>query len=155
MRLIRSVEIQRFRSCERTKIDDVGDLAVMVGPNNSGKSNVLRALNLFFNEETEPDQYLDFDIDFRLRPATKKKKSIRVCEEFSLPDEFHFIVKLHPSRELLGEHFWIAKEWTPRPDPFKPEFGISRDGVGFGCECGGEADGDEEREAGHVEPALP
>ena len=132
MRLIRSLEIQRFRSCEATRLDELDDLVAIVGPNNAGKSNILRALNLFFNEEPEPHSFIDFDVDFRLRPPTsKKKKSIRICVEFSLPEKFKFRHGTEAAEELLGRHCWIAKIWTPLPDPFQPVFEISRDGEAF------------------------
>ena len=35
------------------KLDDVKDVTVLSGKNDCGKSNVLRALNLFFNNQTD------------------------------------------------------------------------------------------------------
>ena len=47
--MIEKIEIQYFRSIYRTTITDVSEINVFTGKNDVGKSNVLRALNLFFN----------------------------------------------------------------------------------------------------------
>ena len=132
MRLIRSVEIERFRSLSKVRLDDLTDVVAVVGPNNGGKSNILRALNLFFNDETDPDSWLDFERDYHLaagrqeeeeeeeeeekKKKKKKKKSIRVGVEFEIPESFpkFFRTGLGEVRDYLGRRFWIRKRWTPR-----------------------------------------
>lgn len=47
--MIEKIEIQYFRSIYRIVITGVGNINVITGKNDVGKSNVLRALNLFFN----------------------------------------------------------------------------------------------------------
>ena len=118
MKLIRSVVIQKFRSCEKATLHDLGDVVALTGPNNSGKSNVLRALNLFFNSETDPNSFLDFDVDYRLSPPSKKKRSISVSVEFTLPEKFRFRKGLESAEDLLGRHFSVRKRWTL--DSFEP-----------------------------------
>ncbi len=54
MKLIQQIKIENFRSIEIETIQNVGEFNILVGKNSSGKSNVLRALNLFFNGEVEP-----------------------------------------------------------------------------------------------------
>lgn len=67
MNLIRKVEIVKFRSIYKQTIS-LGDLSVFSGKNNSGKSNVLKALNLFFNTEssfkTPYDHAKDYNIAY-------------------------------------------------------------------------------------------
>jgi predicted ATP-dependent endonuclease of OLD family len=52
---ISKITIQRFRSIMsmELKIDNDNNIISICGPNNVGKTNTLRAMNLFFN----PDQY--------------------------------------------------------------------------------------------------
>lgn len=45
---IREVEIKNFRSLRNIKLENLGDLIILIGPNGSGKSNILEALELFF-----------------------------------------------------------------------------------------------------------
>ncbi len=52
---IRRIKIKNFRSIRNLDIE-VTDLATFVGDNDSGKSNILKALNLFFNDVTESNQ---------------------------------------------------------------------------------------------------
>lgn len=49
MNIIDSIEINYFRSLYQAKLKSVDKYNVLVGSNDSGKSNILRALNLFFN----------------------------------------------------------------------------------------------------------
>lgn len=56
---IKRIEISNFRSIQKIAID-CARLQVIVGNNDAGKSNILRALNLFFNHETNPGENLIF-----------------------------------------------------------------------------------------------
>lgn len=70
MDIIERIEIKHFRSFDggkdqvKVRIDELKDLNVFSGANDSGKSNVLRALNLFFNNEISPGIKFDTDRDF-------------------------------------------------------------------------------------------
>src|SRR5690349_15649458 len=41
---IAGIAIQKYRSIKRTPRLNLGDITILIGPNNEGKSNVLRAL---------------------------------------------------------------------------------------------------------------
>ena len=71
---IRKISIQRLKSLKKVSMVNIGDLVVLIGANGSGKSNLLEALTLFFNEldfdTTERniwnlDKYLWFDKKYR------------------------------------------------------------------------------------------
>lgn len=69
MKIIEKIEIKSFRSfCNRkgdkSEIHKISDLNVFSGANDSGKSNILRALNLFFNGYTNPGQFFSFNEDY-------------------------------------------------------------------------------------------
>ena len=53
MRYIEKIEISKFRSFGETIKIDTFDFNVFSGGNDSGKSNILKALNLFFNNQTD------------------------------------------------------------------------------------------------------
>lgn len=63
MKIIEKVEIHRFRSIADSSIQ-TEDINIFSGKNNSGKSNVLKALNLFFNGDSGFDQKYSFDKDY-------------------------------------------------------------------------------------------
>lgn len=64
MLTLKSVEVQNFRSIVETPLRmEFGSLTAIVGPNNCGKSNILRALNLFFNGAVEGEPYTS-DLDY-------------------------------------------------------------------------------------------
>ncbi|MGA2463997.1 MAG: AAA family ATPase [Thermodesulfobacteriota bacterium] len=122
MKLISEVEIKGFRSIRNCKLTDLGDFTVFAGLNNSGKSNFLRALNAFFNDQTDPETWLDVDNDY-FRPDLRKKrrKQISISVKFSLPEHFKFRKGLEPVQRLfVGNEFTITKTW--RRKDFLPTY---------------------------------
>lgn len=83
---ITSVRVTNFRSLVDVQVDLTGYTA-LVGLNDAGKSNVLRALNLFFNAETDIGEPLVFDRDFsqNAKVGVKKAKQIEVEVELQPP----------------------------------------------------------------------
>ena len=109
MKLIKRVEIAYFRSIYKARLDRLQSVNVLFGRNDSGKSNVLRSLNLFFNNETNPGQKFDFARDFchaRLAeadPTRDVRKFVYVKLWFATPASW---------RASLGEEFWVKKQWN-------------------------------------------
>jgi AAA15 family ATPase/GTPase len=100
MKIISKIEINYFRSVYSVTFSKNNDINVLIGGNDSGKSNILKALNLFFNNKTELENSFDFFDDLsRLREeqarATKGRAFLWVRITFnnflnwkSLPDQF-------------------------------------------------------------------
>lgn len=100
MRIISKVEINYFRSTYSIDLKRTNDLNILVGENDSGKSNILKALNLFFNNESELGQSFFFQDDLSRKRAeevrnTKGRATIWIKVHFlnfmnwrSLPSEF-------------------------------------------------------------------
>lgn len=109
MILITKVTISGFRSFSTDEITDLGHLNVLVGKNSSGKSNVLRALNLFFNNEVDPGQKLSFERDL-FDSGQRRKKQLKVTVEFTLPSGFVLRKKLE-HLAALGNQFSITRIW--------------------------------------------
>lgn len=69
MKIIEKIEIKHFRSFDwsrgqkKVEIIDLQDVNIFSGKNDSGKSNILRALNLFFNNEVAPGVPFDLKRD--------------------------------------------------------------------------------------------
>ncbi len=121
MEFIKTAQISKFRSIGDVELAQLGDFSVLVGLNNSGKSNLLKAIHLFFTDRVEPDLPLEFSRDFFRRDLTsKKRKRISIELEFSLPTAFKFRKGLELTERLLGKNFKIRKEWGPDGAP--PEF---------------------------------
>lgn len=132
MKLITRVRIEGFRSIRDADIEGVGSFTALAGLNNSGKSNVLRALNAFFNEETDPERRLQVDSDYH-RPdlRRKRRKRIRVTVDFDLPIQFRFRTGLQYVEDFFSQrHFSITKEWSrqsPQPEYFHNGAPVGRD----------------------------
>jgi energy-coupling factor transporter ATP-binding protein EcfA2 len=130
MILIKSVHVVGFRSLENCRLDKLGHFHGLVGKNSCGKSNFLRALNLFFNDEVENGRSLSFDTDYFAKPQRKQKRRISIKVEFELPSAFKFRKQQSYLAEL-GARFSIERAW---------ELGQRRNvGVTYGINSGGKS----------------
>ena len=102
--LISSIQIKNFRSIENILIP-VTDLTVFVGQNDAGKSNVLRALNLFFNNEIDIGVPLDFVSDFYQFAKTGQRKAREIGITLSIKIPYNY------TREQMPEEVSWTKTW--------------------------------------------
>ena len=83
MKIINSIRIKYFRSILNTTRGNIkylptSDLNIIVGSNDAGKSNYLRALNLFFNNETDANKVFNFHNDFSYQRQGVRREESRV-----------------------------------------------------------------------------
>lgn len=117
MRIIEKIEIKHFRSFgEKTKIYNLKDLNIFSGANDSGKSNVLRALNLFFHDD-KIDLYhsFNFPVDFsraheEVLKGQKKGKSFIEIRILFCPLKRQFDSKVLPNKFWIIKRFYRDKE---------------------------------------------
>lgn len=93
----------------KVRLSDLNDITVVTGGNDVGKSNVLKALNLFFNNHTEWQQEPEFYRDFsqkrlkKVRQDTiKGKQFISVKVWFNRPPSYS---------NSLPERFAVRRRW--------------------------------------------
>ena len=97
--LIQKIEIHSFRSIEKI-ILPVKELNVFSGTNDVGKSNFLKALNLFFNNQTDFLKTLKFEDDYnkvsraKMIRSSKMKQLIKIRLYVNPPKTY---------KSLLGE----------------------------------------------------
>ncbi len=90
MNVIKRIEIRNFRSIHHLKVEnDLQSINTFIGKNDIGKSNILRALNLFFNGETEIGKKLNFWEDFNktLERKSGKGQYIKITLDIDLKYE--------------------------------------------------------------------
>ncbi|MFG1247244.1 ATP-dependent nuclease [Xanthobacter flavus] len=87
--MISQIMIRNFRSIASADIPGEW-ITTLVGANDAGKSNVLRALNLFFNGETNPGEPFDFSRDFNqfAEARVRKAPQIEIRIRFRLPESY-------------------------------------------------------------------
>ena len=96
MQLIKHIYIKNFRSIKEVNID-CQKLNIFSGLNDAGKSTVLKALNLFFNDETDFNTPFNFEVDYNKNArVSKKTKEIIIRIEFNLPDSYKSTKKSFP-----------------------------------------------------------
>jgi AAA15 family ATPase/GTPase len=126
MQLIEKIELKYFRSFgeKNVKITDLKDLNVFSGSNDVGKSNLLKALNLFFNDEININEKFDFkkDLSFlqKIRSDNKleEKKKTRTKEQPN-PSQRDLFVRIKvffnrdvpDSKSTTPNKFWVEKTW--------------------------------------------
>ena len=86
---IQRVHVKNFRSLVDETIE-LSDYNFFVGKNDSGKSNVLKALNLFFNNKTDFNTPYDFDCDYSkfAKRGAKQAREITISLDIVIPDTF-------------------------------------------------------------------
>lgn len=111
MDLIKSIKIEGLRSIKDQVLPATSSFNVFVGKNSSGKSNALRALNVFFNGAVEPNNPINFLRDhYEQVPRRKKRKRISISVEFQLPDNFNLRRGLEPLKSF-SDQFTITRSW--------------------------------------------
>ncbi|WP_417909187.1 ATP-binding protein [Candidatus Electronema sp. PJ] len=98
-----SVSIENFRCYQAEVKVDLSDLTVFIGKNDSGKSSVLEALEVFFNNETVKIEKDDCNI-------YSDNKEIKITCEFSdFPGELTLDAG---AQTTLAEEYLLTKEGT-------------------------------------------
>ncbi|MEJ6531757.1 ATP-dependent nuclease [Pseudoalteromonas lipolytica] len=87
--MIRLINITHFRSIRKLNLT-TEEITTFVGKNDAGKSNILRALNLFFNGKTDSHKNFNFNADFNIHAKTYKQRAKEVTVElvFKLPPSY-------------------------------------------------------------------
>lgn len=109
MKLINKISIKYFRSLHSAELKNIRDLNVITGRNDVGKSNILKALNLFFNNQTDWESAYNFYDNFSKKrleevrqESVKGKQFISIKIDFIRPDNF---------KNSLPENFSVERKW--------------------------------------------
>ncbi|MDZ7928843.1 AAA family ATPase [Rhodococcus sp. NPDC076796] len=113
--IVSSIYIENFRSFRKSWFETSGDTVPIIGLNSAGKSNVLRALDLFFNDSID-GQSLDFSKDLSAHLPSKTKKKIGVGVQLEYPSSFGLKGnQAFFKANDLNESISIYKEWSVAP----------------------------------------
>jgi len=119
------VSIENYRSIIGNPLEyDLGDYNVIIGPNNSGKSNMLRALQLFFNGEVDSNPY-NPEIDFPKTRGLPSRAQTRITVTLKYQPQKdtrieHAIASLEKEsgqKRLSGQLLRLRLEYTRQGDP--------------------------------------
>ena len=109
MKLINRIWIKYFRSIYYADLKVLDNVNVFSGRNDAGKSNVIKALNLFFNGSSEYDMDFSFYENFSLKRLEEvKRDSIKGKQFISIKIEF---VRPKNYRGSLPETFTVERQW--------------------------------------------
>lgn len=110
MNIIKNIQIKYFRSIYDLSIKNCKNLNMISGRNDAGKSNLLRALNLFFNNQTDWNTLLKFYKDFSVQRLAKvREESVKGKQFISIEIEFY---RPNSYKNSLSETFKVTRTWT-------------------------------------------
>lgn len=103
---IKKITINNFKSIEYTSFE-MDDFICFIGQNSNGKSNILKAIDLFFNPCSKPscfDMFFnrkqeDIRIEICFDNLSKKEKSILESFEFDIADNYFNLSWVIPVKE--------------------------------------------------------
>lgn len=96
--IIREVEISNFRSIKHQVINNIDNILVLIGKNNSGKSALLQAINAFWGNYS-----IDEDDFYKNKNIIANEMEIKIC--FSIDDNFYKEIIYN---EKLGIKFFVG-----------------------------------------------
>lgn len=103
--ILKSISIKNFRSIDHIDIG-LGDISVFYGANDAGKSNILRALNLFFNNQTDYKTDFNFKNDFNIYKGIKKRADEIIIEiRLDVPKNYAHTPQ---QKEIIWRKVWRA-----------------------------------------------
>jgi len=125
MKIIEKISIKHFRSFDggvkrpKVEITEIKDLNIFSGANDSGKSNILRALNLFFNDEISPGIKFDIERDLskilKARSDSKAESKRKAAPKTDVRQKDLWVkIKIHfynDKKGVLPERFFVEKTW--------------------------------------------
>lgn len=124
MKIIDKIEIRHFRSFDggvgQTKVEviDLKDINIFSGANDSGKSNILRALNLFFNNEVSPGILFDLERDLSKIQKKRSDGKAKTKREGGKKDvrqkDLSVKIRVYFNKEqggVLPDSFFVEKTW--------------------------------------------
>ena len=107
--IINSISIRYFRSINSIDIRNVQQINVFTGSNDAGKSNFIRALNLFFNEKDDNGNHINFVENFsHSRLEAVRKESIKGKQFIQIEIEFNC---KNAFANTLPNRFKVKKAW--------------------------------------------
>ena len=95
-KIIKKIVVQHFRSLQNQSIE-CDEVNIISGLNDSGKSTILKALNFFFNGQTDFLTPIDFQSDFckislaKAQKSNKQRQLIKVKIYFNPPSSFKLL----------------------------------------------------------------
>lgn len=115
---IKNIRIKNFRSIWDEEIN-ADNLTILAWWNDAWKSNYLKALNLFFNWETDFDVPFNFQTDLNKFANfwENKAKEIEITVEFMPPDYNFPQLNGFPEPKLKWRKVW-RKNWLQKEDDF-------------------------------------
>ena len=117
MKVIESITIRYFRSVYTMTISPCKDTTVITGKNDVGKSNILKALNLFFCQQSDYMTNFNFENDYSLlRKEEVRKDTIRGQQFISITVKF---LRGDRMQNSLPPSFSVTRRWDMHSSDYK------------------------------------
>lgn len=109
-KMIEKIEIKYFRSIYHISLNKLDIINIITGKNDVGKSNILRALNLFFNNCINKQGDYIFSRDFNYKRLEEvRKETIKGQQFIQIKITFN---RGNQFEKTLPQRFTITKKWV-------------------------------------------
>ena len=125
MNLIKEINIKYFRSIYNIRLKDLDDCIIFSGKNDVGKSNVLKAINLFFNNQTDWLVPFNFYNDFNFKRLSEVRDESIKGKQF-IQIEIKFRRGAHFTNTLPAE-FSVKRTWDRNSSQPKQSDDLNRE----------------------------
>ena len=135
-KIIKKIEIKKFRSIVNQKIS-LNNLTIFSGKNNSGKSNILKALNLFFNGKSSFDQEYQHEKDYNkaYTAFARGKREIEIILDFAGQGigalKSNFSISRKFAKDEIGVHEYHSTDGNIQKEIDKKNGKITREFTRF------------------------
>ena len=104
---LREFTIEGFKSIEKLHLVDIGDFNILVGENNTGKSNILDAIQFCLSNITPLDMSAPITFSDDIWPESRRSEDIKCSAVFEFPDDYlsKMIIRFR-NGENPGPRFW-------------------------------------------------
>jgi len=101
---ITDLKIDHYKTIEEPmEIKHFSNLHILIGPNNSGKTNILDALEVFFSPNLDPDRFYDSRADLSLKLLINDKDQLKIIYQANQRSY------LFNNKPITGEHKTVQK----------------------------------------------
>lgn len=115
---LREFTIEGFKSIEKLHLTDIGDFNILVGENNTGKSNIFDAIQLALSNITSFNMSSSTTFSDNLWPEARRNKDIKCSAVIEFPNDYLSSMIVKTKQGEIPDPFFWDKVFGGKPSSF-------------------------------------